>query len=70
MQSRLQSWIEAVINTAVGFAISFAVLHGVAWLYDLPLNHTQNAEITAIFTITSLLRSYALRRVFNKLNRK
>lgn len=70
MQSRLQSWVEAIGNTALGFLISFGVLHAVAWFYDLPLNHQQNAEITAIFTVSSLLRSYGLRRFFNWLHGK
>lgn len=42
----------------------------VAWWYDLPLKFSQNVEITVIFTVVSVTRSYAWRRYFNKRHNK
>ncbi len=67
MQSQKHSVVEAVVNTAVGFAISWAVwVFIVAPLFDIPYHHGQGFAITCIFTVTSLLRSYVLRRIFNR----
>ena len=36
--------------------------------YGLHTSLSANAQITAIFTIVSVIRSYVLRRVFNKIH--
>ncbi len=67
-QSRLGSFIESWANIAVGFTISYFA----NWLI-LPafgfhgMTATQNFEMVMIFTILSLIRSFALRRFFNRL---
>jgi hypothetical protein len=33
-------------------------------MYGLPINFSDNLEITSIFTVTSIVRSYCIRRVF------
>lgn len=68
MQSRLQSLIEAWLNVAIGFGVSF-----VANLYVLPLFGYQVTVrdafgIGLVFTIVSVGRSYAIRRLFNSLH--
>ncbi len=65
-QSKFQSFIEAMYNTFVGFMISFIVGMIVYPLYGMTVTTSQNAQIVAIFTITSLLRNYIVRRWFNK----
>jgi hypothetical protein len=66
-QSRLESGIEAFINVATGFGVSWAVwvwVVPVIW-YDLdPGDPAQAVLLTTVFTVTSLLRSYAWRRFF------
>ena len=72
MQSKLSSLQEAIINTMIGFFLSLAVQQFIVNpLYDLHVSFVGNLGIVAIFTVVSVLRSYALRRVFNhKLTRK
>jgi hypothetical protein len=64
-QSHAHSWAEATVNIAVGFAISVVITALVLPAYGHHVTLSENLQITAIFTVASLLRSYALRRVFN-----
>lgn len=65
-QSRMGSFIEAMVNVVIGGSINFVA----NWLI-LPLLgfHTlsvaSNCLITVIFTAISVVRSYILRRTFN-----
>lgn len=65
-QSRIDSLMESVTNIAVGYIISLSVW---IWIVD-PLfgfqsTPAENIMVTNIFTVTSLLRQYLLRRAFN-----
>jgi hypothetical protein len=64
-QSHAHSWTEAAVNIAVGFAVSVVITALVLPAYGHHVTLSENLQITAIFTVASLLRSYALRRVFN-----
>ena len=64
-QSHAHSWTEATVNIAVGFAVSVAITAVVMPAYGHHVTLSENLQITAIFTVASLLRSYALRRAFN-----
>jgi hypothetical protein len=59
------SFIEACLNTASGFAVSLVVWHWVCKWFDIPMPIGRNLEITGIFTIVSVARSYLWRRLFN-----
>ena len=62
-QSRKESFIEATLNTMSGFLISLAVwILVVKPIYNIDTNFIENFSITCIFTVTSLLRSYVVRR--------
>ncbi len=64
-QSRLSSLIESVINVSIGFVVSVLLT---AWLlpaYGHAVSWAENLQITAVFTVASIARSYALRRWFN-----
>lgn len=67
-QSRKRSLAEAVMNVVVGFALSFVVTALVFPMFGYPIRMADNLAITAIFTVVSILRSYALRRMFNLLD--
>ena len=70
-QSRIESAIEATLNIGSGFIISLIVWQVLAHWYGIPMPLTRNLEITSIFTVVSLTRSYIWRRIFNwKLRRK
>ena len=64
-QHRMDSFMEAVTNTAVGFVISLITWYFVADAMDIPVTWSQNLIITGIFTAVSIIRGYVLRRIFD-----
>lgn len=69
-QSRLHSFIEAWTGTAIGFIVSMALCFVVYPMFGHAFTFAQNFWITAIFTVASIIRSYVVRRVFNRLHRR
>jgi len=65
MQSKLASMLESFANIAIGFILSLVVWHVLAAWYGIPMPLGMNVEITTVFTIVSLVRSYWMRRAFN-----
>jgi len=65
MQSKKQSFIEAWTNIGVGYGLALLTQIVVFPLYGMEVNLGQNIQIGVIFTVMSLARSYALRRLFN-----
>lgn len=65
MQSRRGSFVEALINVAVGYALSVAANSIILPLFGFHPSLGQNAAIALVFTGLSLVRSYSLRRLFN-----
>lgn len=67
-QSRRHSLIESIANIAIGYivAVSAQVMIFPMFGMDVPLS--DNLLIGALFTVVSLVRSYCLRRIFNKLS--
>jgi hypothetical protein len=66
MQTKKQSLIEAFINVAIGFCVSWASTFLIFPLVGIASSPGKNLQITLYFTIISILRSYILRRFFNK----
>lgn len=64
-QSRRASILEALANVSVGYLLATAANFWLLPLWGLRVSGTQAAEIGLLFTLISLLRSYALRRLFN-----
>lgn len=64
-QSRLGSITEACMNTASGFIVSLIVWRFVAAWKGYPMGIGENLQITGIFTVVSIARSYVWRRIFN-----
>jgi len=66
MQTRLESLIEQALNIASGF-----ILSALAWqflvmpIWHIQSNIVENLQITAMFTVLSLVRGYCWRRWFN-----
>lgn len=63
-QTKLGSALEAFLNIGSGFIIALIVWQGLAALYDIPMPLSRNLEITTVFTVVSLVRSYIWRRIF------
>jgi len=67
VQTRFMSLIEAVTNIAVGYGLAVLTQVLVFPLFGLSVSLGENMGIGAVFTVVSLVRSFALRRVFNAL---
>ena len=65
-QTKKQSFTEALTNTAIGFIISYASTFIIFPLMGFNSSATDNIIITLFFTIVSILRSYLIRRYFNR----
>jgi hypothetical protein len=66
MQSRRQSLIEAITNVVVGYALAVLTQIVVFPWFGLQVPFWDNLAIGAMFVMISLLRSYALRRLFER----
>ncbi len=66
-QSHTHSWLEAVANIVVGFAVSLVITAIVLPAFGHHITLAENVAMTSIFTVASLARSYALRRIFNRI---
>lgn len=69
MQSRKASLAEAITNVVVGYWIAVAVQSVVFPLLGIRVSFTENLFIGAVFTVVSILRSYALRRLFERIRK-
>ena len=67
MQSRIMSVVEAATNVLIGLVVSLISQLVIFKLYDINITLSQNVEITLYFTVISIVRSYALRRLFNRI---
>ncbi|QQV91554.1 hypothetical protein Peternella1_18 [Winogradskyella phage Peternella_1] len=65
MQSKKQSFTEALSNTAVGFIVSYISTFLIFPLVGFTSSPGKNLIITCYFTIVSILRGYVIRRWFN-----
>ena len=63
------SLVEAVANVGVGFGVAVLAQIVVFPLFGLDVPFTDNLLIGAIFTVLSIVRSYAVRRLFEALRR-
>lgn len=65
-QTRADSFMEALVNVAIGMGISMtANVVFIPLVTGEPLSASDNAMLSVIYTIISLARSYLIRRAFN-----
>jgi hypothetical protein len=69
-QSRRHSLLEAAANVAVGYGVALAAQAVIFPAFGIHIGVAENLGIGAAFTAVSLVRSYALRRVFNGWGRR
>jgi hypothetical protein len=67
MQTRWQSFLEAVTNIVVGYALAVLTQIIVFPLFGLHASLSENLLIGGLLTLTSLARSFILRRAFETL---
>ena len=67
-QSKLESALEVGVNIASGFVVSYLV-----WIFIVPVIWSEHASthgvafgITVLFTISSVIRGYVWRRLFER----
>ena len=66
MQLKRHSLLESATNIVVGYTINMLANFVIFPLWGWHITLKQNIEIGVIYTVISLLRSYCLRRIFNK----
>jgi len=66
IQSKLESLVEAILNTLSGFIISLLTwMFIVSPIWGIENSFTDSLSIVGLFTVISILRSYIWRRFFN-----
>lgn len=67
MQTRLGSFVESWVNVAIGYGVAVASQMVIFPLYDIHIPVYQNFTMGLWFTVVSVVRSYAVRRLFNRM---
>ena len=70
MQSKIQSFYESLLNIFIGWVVSVissAIIFPMLGV-DLPLE--ANLKASVFFTAISIVRTYFVRRLFNRLHHK
>lgn len=66
-QSRLMSPVEAIANVIVGYGVAVVTQMLIFPAFGLNTTLAQNLKMGALFTVVSIARSFALRRLFEAL---
>lgn len=64
-QTKLGSIAEATFNMAVGYVFAVLTQAIIFPLFDIHVPLSDNILMAGLFTIISLIRNYAIRRLFN-----
>jgi len=67
-QTRAHSALESVANVAIGYGVAVASQIAILPMFGVHLPLADNLVIGGYFTAISLVRSYAVRRLFNRLH--
>jgi len=66
-QKKQHSIIEVVSNTIIGLVTSFIIQLIIYPILNIPVSIEHNVVITSVFFITSIVRGYLVRRLFNNI---
>lgn len=66
MQSKTWSMIETCSNVAIGYFVAVLAQIVIFPFFDINIPIESNMAIGAFFTMVSIIRSYAIRRLFNR----
>lgn len=64
-QSRLGSFIEAMMNTLIGYVINLAAQLAIYPAFGATFTFKQNIYIGLIFMVISIVRGFVIRRYMN-----
>ena len=65
-QSKLQSLVESVITVGSGLIVAVIIQLLIFPLYDIEITLFENIQLATIFTVSSIIRIYFIRRCFNQ----
>lgn len=66
-QSKLDSLLEAFVNVFIGFSVATVSNFIVLPMFGYDVDAKDSILIAVVFTVISIVRSYVVRRIFNKL---
>jgi len=66
MQSKKHSLIESITNTAIGYIVAILSQMIIFPIFGIHVDTSTHLLIGLWFTVVSIVRSYALRRIFTK----
>jgi len=66
MQTKIDSLKESIINILIGYSVSLASQLLIFPMFGIDIPLSSNVKIGMWFTVVSLIRSYVIRRWFNK----
>ena len=66
MQTKFQSFIESLVNILIGYGVAISSQLIVFPMFDIDIGFSDNLLIGLYFTVISLIRSYVIRRFFNR----
>ena len=67
MQTKKQSLSVSVTNVLIGLIVALMAQIAIFPLFGIYVSTSDNIAIAALFTVVSLIRSYLVRRYFNKI---
>lgn len=70
MQTKRQSFVEALVNTAVGYLTAFPINLAAAKLFGYTMPAGENLALITVFTLWSFVRQYVIRRMFTRIEWK
>jgi predicted membrane protein len=68
MQNKKRSLLESLFNIGIGYIISISTQLVLFPLIGIETSFKQNLLIGVFFTLISIIRSYFVRRLFNRLD--
>ena len=66
-QSKFHSFMESCITVSSGMIVALAIQLLIFPLYDIEITMFENIQLVIIFTTTSIIRVYIVRRCFNRI---
>jgi hypothetical protein len=64
-QTKKQSLIESITQTIIGMIVSLCIQLVIYDVLNIKVTFAQNLIITFVFLVSSILRGYIIRRIFN-----
>ena len=65
-QSKIQSLVESVVTVGSGLIVAVIIQLLIFPLYDIEITLFENIQLATIFTVSSIIRIYFIRRCFNR----